>query len=396
MRDLVVPGKLVRNYLDGLRIRYIHPLRLLLLSSLLYFGAAAALEEDTILLNRGDREGVFVQVTEDDSFETRFLEDADSGELDRFWETTDWEAILDTDDPGQARAHLAAARTRLNSASGQRLDEADRTTAVQVLDSAAAGLARAALPVGYLLGDDEGLSSRLRGLDRQRARQLAHERAGALVDSLRRDRAAGRIVVDEGVLDTIALAFPAEEGTFMPDALLFGERHGLTTRELLALSPAQLASATDAEHWVNRLIVAKWASLLNDGVDSLYDYFSARFSWVVLLFVPLRALGYFGLYFRRLPYYTQHLTHVAVGASVGLLLLIVPTILRGWGLATENGIAFGMSVFAWCVYTVLSDLRVYETAWWKVLLKQGVLVLWSVLALAVATVLFFFIAVLLR
>ena len=37
LRDLPVPGRMVGNYLNGRRERYLHPLRLLLLSSLLCF-----------------------------------------------------------------------------------------------------------------------------------------------------------------------------------------------------------------------------------------------------------------------------------------------------------------------------------------------------------------------
>ena len=381
LRDLPVPGRVASNYLDGRRERYLHPLRLVLLASLLCLAVVRAVS--------GGEAG-FVDVDfdagdPDDDAAARAelaaaLEDVTEGEALDF-DVGDYDSLLVRRllDSTRAAQHDADAPTRTLAALDSATVELEQTHARR----------RARRVFGVL--EDRKLIAPMRSIDRLRMRFADHDRVAGMV-AVAKTRPSARDTAVRALLDSFALAFSEPEGTYLPDYLFFGEATGITTRQYATLAPKEIARASAVESPLNRLLLAKIAQLNQDGTDSVNDALLANVTWAVLLFIPLLAFGYWGLYRRRLPYYSQHLNLVAVTMSAGLLLGTLALVAQALGAPTD--VTWGSTAVLFYGYVLATEVRVFRVAWWKALLKGLALGVYGAVAFALAIMLWISITVL--
>lgn len=320
LRDLYVPGRVARNYLNGQRQRYVHPLRLLLFSSLLLL--------------------LCVQLTDvdgEDGSEVQFSTDANQGGPEGF-----------------------------------------------------GGAPAVKQPFG--VPDEDAFTAQMRSIDVLRMRLSTHDRLRAIADSA---RAGGLATAPQSarLLDTLLVAFGEPSDTLL-NGEVFGTSLALDNRKLAALSTAEAVEQSGVEDWWGRLALAKAIDVIHEGEESINAYLLSTLSWGILFYVPLLALGYYGLYWRRLPYYTQHLSVVATGA--GALLLAGSLALTSTIWFEYPGWLVTLLVGAAAAYVLVNDWRVYEYAWWKTLLKGLLLTVYGSVAIVLAVALWLGLALLLR
>ena len=383
LRDLPVPGRMPRHYLDGRRERYLHPLRLVLLTSLVCFAVMRAVTGGV---------GVFDDEPEaSPAFVARLdfaeaIGEAAAGE-DFDFDVGDYDSLT-------VRRLLDSTRAGLTAREDAE-DEAVIANLRRVLDSADVALARAyeRRRAGQIfgVGDDPAFVAPMLTVERLRMRYANHERVTRMA-AVAKTRDAARDSATQSLLDSFALAYPEPEDTYLPDTMLFGEPTGLTTRQYATLSPEELVAASTLESWVNRVALAKVAHINQEGSRTISEALVANVTLAVLLFIPLLAFGYWVLYWRRLPYYSQHLNVVAIVASMGLLLATVATAAVWLGMSSSA--AWAVAGIAFAAYVYVTEVRVFEYAWWKVALKSFVLVVYGSVAFAVALSLWITITVL--
>ena len=360
LRDLPVPGRLVRNYLDGKRARYIHPLRLLLLSSLLSLGVGSALDTPS----------------DDDTTatasETKLPAPDDADALAWLTDTTATAVTAVADDIESSGTTL-----RINP-DGIFIDEKDDDDDDD--DDSASGASLLA---------QHPIAERMRDVDVTRAEVIMH-------DLLERDLSALQdsdtlLSADARQLATQLLRrYPEPRDSL--NIGIGGADVQFAPRQLAALSPRALANESGLTHPLGRLVVRKAMSLYQEGQDNLNEHLVQNLTWGILTFVPLLALGYFALYHRRLPYYSQHLALVAVTASVGLLLVTVAALI---GRVMAQGIVEIVCVTTFGAYAFTTEMRVYAYPWYKTLLKTLALTLYGSIAFGIATLLWLLLSVLL-
>ena len=434
LRDLPVPGRVVRNYLDGQRQRYVHPLRLLLFSSLICFAVVNLVDGERARIIQTNREPTPPEADQrEGSTAPRVADDLQEG-----WANYDASEAESSTAPvergspvaefmrgfregafggdGSAEVDLDELEEALEEASLAEVDEVlgelDAATFGSVaLDTAQAQMVRErlertrgvladearALRRDHVYGvvENDTMVSRMRLVDVYRMRYVAADKARALADSLRADGFA-RDPLAAAAIDSFELAFAVdpEDRINSLDTLLGGEAVGVTSRQFVALTPREIVAASSLGSWYNRLFLAKFAQYFQDGSDSLNEYLFSTLTWAILLFVPLFAFGYYVLYHRRLPYYTQHLNLASFVMAFGLLLMACVVAAQAV-LGFDEGlyVAFGIAFFA---YVFVTEVRVYRYAWWKALLKSGVMFLYAMVAFTLATALWLAFALLLH
>ena len=363
LRDLPRPGRYAYRYLDGQRARYIHPLRLLLFSSLVCLATVG------VVLDGGERplplpEDFVSDVGQNTAYNTGFL----IGRTIRKLEGKDPRMTPVT--PVSPDAHRLARSLRMRLDSIDMLEEVgSRELAHQLRDS-----------LEHLTA---GLSSSeafrlMRDIDRLRARIVAHDHAEAVALRL---EAAGLCHSPESLsaVDSFRRAFPE------PDSVSLLSLHGESSklikvppRLLATSSPAATVDSLGLSDPLSRLVTEKAVELYQTGSGGLISYLYANLSWGILLFTPFLALGYYICYDGRMPHYAQHLTYAASLLSVGLIALAVLTVGlalgAGWWLLWLIGLLYAG-------YIVASDTFFYGLPWWKALLKGFVIGTYGVLAL---------------
>ena len=401
LRDLYVPGRVARNYLNGQRQRYVHPMRLLLFSSLLLLLAVQIVEKSS-------GEGGELEIISDGGDRS----DSEDGGLDGataitevLASTDDWvdfdldDLRLDeypyaTVDTGAVRAAIQSARVRL--AGDSSVNSVQRDVGLAKLDAALQEFdvlaAAAEPPPPFGLPRRDPFSAQMRSIDILRMRLFTHDRLSAAADSA---RAAGLVTSPEArlLLDTLLAVFPEPSDTLL-SGVFFAERVSLDNRKLAGLSTDEAVAQSGAEGWWTRVALSKAIDAIHDGQDSLNAYLLSTLSWAVLLFVPILALGYYGLYWRRLPYYTQHLSLVAFISGALLLggaAVLLPTLWLRY--PPWFWIVFGPAA---ATYIFATELRVYECVWWKTALKSLALSVYGSIAFVLALGLWLGLAMLLR
>ncbi len=378
LRDLPVPGRMARNYLDGKRERYIHPLRLLLLSSLLCFAV--------VRMTSGGEGPSFVNF--DPGSDTGEATKADFDKAIGAGEAGDT-AGLDFDpaehDSAQVRALLDSVRRAVARDVGGGTANAAVLASVDGIERRVERAVRGSTG-GNVFGlrADETMTQPMRSIDRLRMAYANHDRVTALT-AFAKTRYAGRDSVALSLLDSVAAAFPEPSGLSLPDTFLYGEATGLDNRQYAALSPRELVGASTLTSGVNRLALGKLAQINQAGQQSVNEALMANVTWVVLLFMPMLAFGYWLLWWRRLPYYSQHLNLVAITMSVALLLGAAA--LMAIGLGVLDKVAWSVALVTFVAYVFATEMRVFSVAWWKVLLKTFVLGLLGMIALTLAVLL---------
>lgn len=371
LRDLPVPGRLLVNYFDGRRERYLHPLRLLLLSSLLCFAVGRLVSGgDPAIVTMGESEPIDAV-----ALRARFLETvADEGpEGTKSFHVNPETSGVSLRAAQALRSEIGAGDVTLAPAAVIRLD----TLIARVGRYHAAGRSE------RVFGVDGGrdLVALMSNVDRVRMRLYARERMSALADSARAnyfaDDAPGRVV-----LDSFVAAFPAPTTDPLPQELLFGERPELSLREMVTIPAEHLAKASGLQSPINRLIYTKLARVFQDGEAGIEQALYANLSWAVLLFVPLLALGSWALYRRRLPYYSQHLALAAVTMSAALILLAIGFTVVAAGLPWEwPARGLGLVLIG---YVLVTERRVFRQGWGAIVLKSVVLGVFSIAAFALS------------
>ncbi len=371
IRDLFIPGRYARNYIAGRRQRYIHPLRLLLFSSLVFF-AVASLERgnDFIVVNEGS-----ARVDQPEERPVKYA-------IHEFTEGLR-EGILE--DPNAPRA-LDSIRRSVDSL--LRLAEAEgdeqQVTELEALDDQLEE-AEDTIDKASESQADTGVLARMRYVDVLRMEVVMHDRVQQLRDSL----LASKYANDSGalaVLDTFSRTF-AMPVRWISDSgangsnntLLYDEHLDVPVRVVAAGSPADVVAASGLEHWENRLVVRKGATLIQQGIDSLSEYLWSSLSWGVLLYVPLLALGYRLFYWRRMPYYAHSLVYAAILMAVTLLAAALAILLAPWSVVPAIAIAV-----ATAAYLLVGESVVYGVPLWKVVIKQLAMGWYAVTAFAFA------------
>ena len=384
LRDLPVPGRMPRNYLNGQRERYLHPLRLVLLTSLVCFAVMRAVTGGVGIFDveADERPEALAGL----AFAEALGEAADGEDFD--FDVGDFDSLT-------VRRLIDSTRASLVARPADAEYTATRANVLRVLDSADVLLTREyeRRRAGQVFGvvEDPALTSPMLTVERLRMRYANHERVTRMA-AVAKTRPAGRDSATRALLDSFALAFPVPEDTYLPDTLLWGEPTGISTRQYATLSPEELVAASSLESWLNRVILAKVAQINQDGSRTVGEALTANVTLAVLLFIPMLAFGYWLLYWRRLPYYSQHLNVVAIVASMGLLLGTLATVAI-W-LGVRSATAWAVTVVAFVAYVYVTELRVYQYAWWKVALKTFALGVFGSVAFALALLLWVTISVL--
>ncbi len=388
LRDLPVPGRMVRNYLNGKRDRYIHPLRLLLLSSLLCFAVVRLTSGgEEVVTDAGDFSEGFVEgASSSKKSQARLkadfneaLEDVASGEEAKF------DADGESYDTAQLRILIDSVRREATAAVD---GNAIEVMVLAQVDSIELQVERAVRKYDgsnvFGLQADKNMTDPMRSIDRLRMGYANHDRVTALT-AFAKTRYAGDDSLALALLDSIAAAFPEPSGTNLPDTFLYGEPTGLDNRQYAAMTPEQLVHASTLKSRINRLALAKMAQINQEGQQSINEALMANVTWMVLLFMPMLAFGYWLLWWRRLPYYSQHLNLVAITLSVALLLGAVALLAKVAGV--PESVAYPGALVTFIGYVFATEMRVFEVVWWKVLLKSFVLGFFGMIALVVAILL---------
>ena len=361
LRDLVRPGRLARNYLDGQRQRYVHPLRLMLLGSLVFFAAVAAIDDfDVIGMDESEETQVEINLEETAIPSPTELETADSAAS----------AAAPNAPAGTFAEGLADG---LGEPSDDDADASDFDISFGELDAAW----------------DHPLSDDMKLVDLLRSRLIAHDVFERELDSLAR-RGVDTAGVAQTWIQSLRTAF--RRPTIDLEFSLVGRRVAVTPELLATRAPRDAARELVPESSVRRLIVEKVLSLIHDGVESVNDYLIRNLSWAVLLFTPILAFGYKLLYWRRLPYYSQALAFTAINMGVLLLVMaaavLLATLLRiGW--------LVPVAALAMAGYIVSAESYTFRYPLWKTLLKSVALSLYGLIAFAVAVLLWLTLAIVL-
>lgn len=391
LRDLPVPGRMARNYLNGQRDRYIHPLRLLLLSSLVCFAV--------MRLTVGGGGPGFVHIGGpahgQDIEQQAELKAGFDEAIREASEGEDFDLDLDSDDLPAAQTLLDSAINAVVEASVDGdLEESEAAKAA--LDKATARLAEVASRqrrnAVFGIPEDDTMRDPMLTVDRLRMDFANHDRISALTDAAKQ-RVPATDTLARALFDSIALAFPEPQGTYLPDTLLYSEATEVNSRQYASMSPREVVQASGLESWVNRVALAKLVQINQAGQQSINEALLANLTWAVLLFMPLLAFGYWLLYWRRLTYYSQHLNVVAITMSVGLLIGALGIV--AYALGASQGWTWAVTVALFYGYVLATEIRIFEVAWWKALLKGFVLGIYGAMALSLAMTLWVAITVLL-
>lgn len=203
------------------------------------------------------------------------------------------------------------------------------------------------------------VAERMRDIDLLRTRFISHDRFNLIADSMRR-AGASQDSAQLALLDSIQNFYPVPtDNLFGPEGHLTiaGDTLNLDNRSVATDSPAEVIEKSNVKAWLSRLVGKKVVAAYQGGAATLSQQLNANLSWAVLLYVPLLAFGYFILYRKRLPLYTQHLTYIAILMSVLLLF---------FGLSTLIDSILGFRLVAlilllvFIVYNFVSDQRVFE------------------------------------
>jgi len=305
----------------------------------------------------------------------------------------DFDFTFDSDDPELQLVELQAARKLVDNSM---IPAVGKREALSQIDSQVMELrAEIVSERSSLLKDFDGedILEEMRTIDQLRYQFLSHDKVHAIAGSLEK-REIARSPEELALLDSFRISFSEPSGNFLPDTLLGGSPVNLTTRQLVSKDLDELIEEASMPEWYNRIIATKAIQLFIDGTESLNSYLLGTVSWAVLLFVPLMAFGYFLLYFRRMPYYSQHLSFTAVNMAVGLLIAGLIAVLYPFLGDLEFLIAGG--VIGFLLYIFFAELRVYQVVWWKALIKSAVLFIYGALAFALATALWLLLALLVR
>ena len=406
LRDLPKPGRYAYRYLNGRRERYVHPLRLLLFSSLVSFAALAALGtiDDELDYGGADLEKQYA----------RAGEAVATVPLDSVIDTTFRAPTHPLAARAEAHERAREVRERLNSLVSDRVqleidaakadalgDEAradELETQLDELDEEMEGLEN---DLGGLVGESAHPAyRRMRQVDQLRADLVAHDRAAALATDLLATGYA-RELESRRVLDTVLASFPmprgwGADGELWSDengpVMLFGDTLSADPRLLATGTPQQIADSARLTNPLSRLLMSKGVAMYHDGVENILAYLLANLTWAVLLFVPLIALGYFLFYWRRMPYYTQNLAYAAILLSVTLLVAALGTGFATLGIGAVSTPVLGLGLYG---YMIAGEAYLYEVVWWKAWLKNVAIGFYGIFAFTAAVLLWLLLAVLL-
>ena len=228
---------------------------------------------------------------------------------------------------------------------------------------------------------DETMTAPMLSVDRLRM-QLRDPRWITALTAFAKTHYAADDSLAHALLDSVAAAFPEPTGTNLPDTLLYGEATGLDNRQYASLTPAQLVQASTLQSRINRLALAKIAQISQEGRQSINEALMTNVTWMILLFAPMLAFAYWLLYWRRLPYYSQHLNLVAITLSVALLLGAVALLVISAG--SPQGVVFPVTLVLFIAYALATEIRVFQVVWWKALLKSFVVFLLGSVAFVLA------------
>ncbi len=320
LKDLYIPGRITVNYLNGKRQRYLHPLRLVLLSSIIFFGIISIVGDDTSVIQTGSS-----------------AEDVEKLEKN-------------------------------NVGSG----------------SFSQGLKDGLSASDY--GDKHPLENRMSQIDQLRAHYIAHDQLHQLRDSL---NAKGFIKTSEGkfLADTLLALFPEPSNDF--DISLFGDSINIDSRLLVSESPEVIAAQSGAEKPIILFMLRKILSMYQSGVETVNEYLFKNLSWVLLLFIPLMAFGYWAIYHRRMPYYAQNLSFTAISASALLLAASVFLLLN---LILPSAFVLPLGILTSYGFLVLTESKAYDYKLWKTILKNLVVLVFAMLMLPIAFFLWLLVA----
>lgn len=256
LRDLFVPGRYARNYIAGQRQRYVHPARLLLFSSLVFFAAVSLERSDDLHLFNIDTSADAVGDENSDP---------------------PGEAVPASFLQGLSLAHtLDSLRQRLDSLQAVAEGNADEQT-VAALEETREQVDQAEEIVDGITetAADTGVLAQMRYIDVLRMDVATHDRVARLRDTLLADGVASSPEAT-AVLDRFTAEFALHERSLDAidesngmNVLLYGERLHFPIRTLAAGSPQEVVDAAGLQHWANRLIVRKGAALVQGGTTAL-------------------------------------------------------------------------------------------------------------------------------
>ena len=421
LRDLPKPGRYAYNYLNGQRERYVHPLRLLLFSSLASLAAMSAigwLGDDLDFGYRTDpADPASFSVGPHGSFANRSRGDSaaySSAEAVAERRRTEAEAAtlrLRIDSLRAAREALAArpADTSAGGALGERIAALVAAEiagapagAIEereaLVEEAAEGMGGdLADRIETLEGELDALVDRpqhpayrrMRAIDQLRADLVAHDRAVLLAVDL---AAGGYAETDAGrlLLDTLLATYPMPRGwgedppgggSAADNFSIFDQELKASARVLAVGTPAQVTDSMHVEGTVERLVATKAVAMYQGGVESVVGYLVANISWAVLLFVPLIAFGYYLFYNSRMPFYAQNLAYAAILLSVVLLAV---TIGVGLTAAGAHGAMWVVLILGMGVYAIAGEAHLYGVPWWKAALKNFAIACYGAFAFMLA------------
>lgn len=322
VKDLPVPGRLVNNYLNGKRQRYVHPFRLLVFSSLICLGILS-------LLSESDKSYNFVNL--------------------------DQKITIDTSD-------LAKGTTP---------------------DSLSSMIIRS--PKLHPIG------SRMKAVDILRYQIVEHDRFRLLVDSI---QASGFATANESCLLDSLRRFYAMPTSWAGKgfASIAGDTLDFDPRTVAFGTPKQVVDNEEFKSWPTRLIAKKAVQLYQQGTESLGQYLNNSISWAILIFVPFLALGYKLFYYKKLPFYTQHLTYSAVLMSVILLLFTLGSVLSAcFG---GNPIPILLALLLFWIYNLQSDRIVFQVSVGHALFKLLIFSIYGFTSFVVSFIIWILIVVL--
>ena len=356
VRDIWVPGKYVERYLSGQRQRYVHPLRLLLLSSLVCFAVVKLMvvpgeesTQDLIENNEGLEEDI--AEAESDLAKSR----AEIAELeDELRRLESLASSIETE------ASKIAVRAELSGLRG----------AIPAQESGITAMQRELRRETIVLDDTTQIArGRMRQIDRKRMNVVVRGTLSAYERSVDN---ADDTAPDTALLNYLRAEFPTGGvwSEFTDDDTgelsVLGERANISARMLATGTPSTIVDAAGVAGTIPRILLRKVISVYQSGVASLNEYLFGQLTWAVLLFVPFFGLTYKLLYWRRLDYYTQHLTYAAVLIAV-LLLFLTAGIIAGQVFRAQH-VILCLSL-AFVIYAIAGEARLYRTAYYKAALK---------------------------
>ena len=367
LRDLFIPGKLASGFFQGQRQSYLHPLRILLLSSLLLFAAIQLIPQSggkLINFNVNDSPEIEVDLTNSDEEDFPLSDSVDNEDVLDDSLTAD--TIQEPKTDSLLQPELTIPPTEIPEWSSVEPDttlqaRADKAwNKVQDLDKVRAGIWSNAMIDVYeaKLASDNRLSPEL----------------SLHFDSLSRL-----------LLDTALSVYRINLEMDLP----YGETVLLKSEEIAVEDPQILVEKSGLKYQVNKLLLLKTLRFFNDGGENIATYFESRLSWIILLFTPFFALVYWAHYWRRLRYYTQHLCYVALLISA---ILITWTLLALFSLLKGTMILLTLLIF-W-VFVLFSDKRVYGRSWMHTIVKSLSIGMFGILTMGITMFLWLILTVL--